>query len=388
MTMTKVKASMKQRYFPILKWGLAEQSALQALLPAQRVDMLPIAEIESRPYSSDSLEYIGTWEDHFSIVAASTAKRWGTYAEIGIDQGIMDIDCPESIDLWTLLFAALRREEVRFVPVLCSSASVRERQALRAANKAARSLRWIFRIRVRELDRSDGALATRIESLRDVVEGRPESIDVVLDYCRVDQSSVSHSITAIGRDVAEVQALAKWRSVVVASGGFPASVTDLSPGFHRIPRSDWQLFEHLRDSGLLIEYADYGSAHHAAFDIDPRGSREAVRLVYTEKKDWLVGVGYTPKARGHEQFRELCIQLAGKVSGDAVVRSFGDQQIRQRATDKPMRVGVGGPTQWRRDAMNHHVEVVLSQLRTFAAPAKLHGKRRGKRTASGVFEIV
>lgn len=134
-------------YVPVLKWKLGEQSAVQPLSATQKASVLPIAELQDRPFDWAKDKYTKTWDKHIRDVVKATVKHWGNKHEIAFDQPLTSADelAESAGTVWEFLFAELWAANVQAIPVISSYAGSKEISALMAASTAAKRGRWVLR---------------------------------------------------------------------------------------------------------------------------------------------------------------------------------------------------------------------------------------------------
>lgn len=152
-----------------------------------------------------------------------------------------------------------------------------------------------------------------------------------------------------------------WRTLTLASGAFPINLAGIKTGSHRLRRFDWELYEYVADQfrGRVL-YGDYGVNYTGALDMDPRTIRMSANLRYTHFKHWRVYKARNVKDHGYDQYKQLCQLLVDSNEYFGADFSDGDKNIFRTVSDP--KAGSGSATTWRRDAMNHHIHVVLDQL--------------------------
>lgn len=158
-----------------------------------------------------------------------------------------------------------------------------------------------------------------------------------------------------------------WRSVTVASGAFPQSISDLPNGqVTAIHRYDADLFTLVvaQEPPIKPDYGDYGIWHPDLLGGSPRGPHPNLR--YTHDREWQVYREPTVRP-GNESFFTLCRTLVSSphwpVSGQTY--SAGDAQIARCAQEIR---GAGTATYWLRWGASHHFEHVVDRLTTLGEP--------------------
>lgn len=355
-------------YAPILKWKRGEQSAIQALSSATRAKLFPIAELADRPYNWTQEVYSKSWAEHIDDVCAATAKCWGKETEFAVDQPILDEDAAgsEGQSPWSYLFTTLWGLGVNAIPVLSSRASKLEIDELKEVNAQYGRSRWVFRWVLDDEPEavSPAAVIDWLTSMLVRVEASAGVVDVIIDCAHVSGWSVADRGPVVAAWLDAVLQVVPWRRVFVAFGAFPENLAGIPPGVREIERKDWALYQDVRQrlthhSGF-VGYADYAVSHVAAFDEDPRLLRMSASIRYTHHDKWVVLKGRNVKDFGYGQYLDLCRLLVLQPVFLGASFSEGDSTYALMAAGGAK--GPGNATHWRRDATNHHIHVVLSQV--------------------------
>jgi hypothetical protein len=177
--------------------------------------------------------------------------------------------------------------------------------------------------------------------------------------------------------IADVQALGtycfsslpridSWRTVTLASGCFPDSITK-EPAGQWIPysRTDWlgwQAFaaQRAKAGKRVPTYGDYGVRCGGRPQPVPNGPAPNIR--YSDLKT--IWVRKDPKVSG--VIKAICADLTGKPFFAGASFSEGDNQIALKATNSS--VTNAQAEQWIQWCANHHLELTASQIRSLPWP--------------------
>lgn len=358
--------SSKPLYVPILKWKMGEQTAVQALTPEVKGLIFPVAEIQDRPFDWENDRYTKEWDDHLVAISKATAKRWGSEHELAVAQPIENDDRTKSGQaVWEFLFSQLWQDSIQAVPVVSSSASPSEFKALVNISRQAGRDRFVLRY---EHDPASTNTASSISEWFRVALKQTgsthRSVDALIDVRYLAANSlISASFCA---DIASAVALqGPWRTVSLAAGSFPENLTGMMPGVHRVPRRDWSLYRevnHLTGGKYSLLFGDYGVNYTDTLETDPRLMRMSANLRYTYLDEWFVFRAKNVKDHGFGQYRDLCSLLVNS-NPPYMGPAFSAADTNYEAVANNPNVGPGNATVWRRDATNHHIHLVISQLR-------------------------
>ncbi len=210
--------------------------------------------------------------------------------------------------------------------------------------------------------------ATTAAGLHAELELDQGDIDLVLDLAAINANNASVSSVAIRSILTSAEfGSDDWRSVVVASGAFPESLTGLAPGVHALPRWDWLLWANIRNTlpgnVRIPTFGDYGIQSPGwGLPIDPRVMRASANIRYAAPEEWIVARGGIVIGRGRvgmQEYRDLCQILRDRPEYRGPDFSPGDLYIARSAAGE---IPPGTPEISRREATSHHVVTVVDQL--------------------------
>ncbi|SBT52619.1 beta family protein [Micromonospora auratinigra] len=247
---------------------------------------------------------------------------------------------------------------VPLVPVIGLAESDRRLAALGVAARAY-ARRAVVRLRTGRdragPDATTGA-AERVWRLAGLV---PEQCDLLVDAgdvcCPADVRAAEPRI----RRLVDWARRHAWRSVTVAAGGMPPTLTRLPTDEPvRLDRFDWRLWQSLADLG--VGYGDYG-VRPAAPDADGPDDRLPT-LRYTTDGAWWIYRWSRRGGRGDERLADLCRTLVAARWWPATGAGFswGDHEILRRARRA---AGAGSPVNQLAWSTSHHLAYVLAALR-------------------------
>jgi hypothetical protein len=194
------------------------------------------------------------------------------------------------------------------------------------------------------------------------------AIDLVIDFGAV------MSLVEVNRSLTESSTILdwvgsqRWRSVTVASGAFPPSISHLPKGEppSALDRFDALLFEGVTNAwtGQELWFGDFAVNHPSVSTPPQQGPLPNLR--YTYGRHWEVSREEKAGA-GNESFFNLCGRVVSSpfwpTAGPNY--SWGDREI----DSKSRRVGgPGGATQWRAYGTSHHMAEVIERLAMEGVP--------------------
>ena len=190
-----------------------------------------------------------------------------------------------------------------------------------------------------------------------------DKVDVVIDLGDVSgihDFAADIVITALQK----ISFLPAFRSVTVAMGSFPETITHVKPedGLVEIPRLETEVFLAISSEnfGRPIAFGDYTVGTHG---IDPvsaevRSSSANVRYA-TEDGHWLISRGEFVKR--NQAIFELCRGLAAHPKFSGRDYSRADGWVADRALSLPT---PGNATTWRQQWVHRHMVVAARAIAT------------------------
>lgn len=362
------------QYVPVLKWKQGEQRAVKQLSAAQQSKLLPLVEIQDRPYNWDDRRYTKSWERHIADVVKATVEHWGTSHEIAVDQAIDDNDSLSSKPgtPWEHLFETLWADSVDAVPVVSRRASAAEVAALMKVSRRHHKTRWLLRYDLQKDEPFPSASKVHawFENMASALGLAHAHANAVLDLGHVGEDHPHRTPSSVAAILGAIRSIGAWRHLALLCGAFPKNLAGVTKGTKQIPRKDWDLFLKVRGHADAIKatpvYGDYGVSHVEPFDEDPRKMVMSANVRYTHWNQWHILKARSVRDYGYDQYKDLCKLLVMLPIFMKAPFSHGDASYENVATNS--KVGPGNATTWRRDATNHHLHVVLHQLASLAAP--------------------
>ncbi len=156
--------------------------------------------------------------------------------------------------------------------------------------------------------------------------------------------------------------LADWRTVTLAAGCFPPSISKLGYGtWWQVPRSDWLGWLHINslqatNSSRRATYGDYG-IRCGGIPVDIP-NRPDPNIRYTAKQKVLV----RKETKTDGNMKAICSSLISRTEFSGAKFSQGDAEIAARAA-MPGSPNNGQAEQWIQWCTNHHLELTASQIR-------------------------
>jgi hypothetical protein len=351
---------MDKRYVPIL-WGReGEFGALQTLAPEIRGAIWPLLQVPPVPWDHENDQPDRTIDDHVESLIDKIEGAWEE-REAAVDLlWVSEVErLANGLHPLTALFAQARERGLRLVPVTGPERSADYNAAVREVTSIDR--RGIV-ARVQLQDVGDRSQQVIVQFAR-AVGCDPDDVDLLLDVGHLTSEAATTMTEEVARVISAV-APGPWRSIILGSGAFPENLVNCPrQAISRITREDWRLWRELRCVVNGLAFGDYGIAHPAPSDVDPRIMKASANIRYTLDEDWLV-LKARGLAQGFEQFHQLCRALVRRSDFSGVRFSWGDRYIRDCARDM---TGPGSLTTWRSVGTSHHISFVVRQIATLLA---------------------
>lgn len=363
----------KTVYVPILKWKQGEYSALKELYPADKERLKPLIEIVPIPTPLDDDAVPVELDAHIAKFPKQVESSWGTAQQLWVDTALLQepavmADGSHVLD-W--VFGQLRALGVQAIPVVNPESTA---EAMLGAKTAHEIDGRGVCVRIDEAAGDDPELQTILDGMLAQLNLTPPDVDLVIDIGCVGASEVDRAAIAARHILQRLPHLAHWRTLVLASSGFPENMAGQSVGISSIQRGDWLTWQRVKSDAVggrverLPIFGDYAIAHPELADIDPRTMQMSANIRYTSTDTWIIFKGRGVRRFGFEQIYDLCDQLIANPCYRGKGFSFGDSVYYERATKRDT-YGKGNASHWRRDATNHHLTFVVRQILAGAEPA-------------------
>jgi hypothetical protein len=201
-------------------------------------------------------------------------------------------------------------------------------------------------------------LAQYLTALMQVLQVAQSQVDILIDLeYRPEQVAVQQ----LGSySLANLPFIDDWRTVTLASGCFPDSISNIGMGtWNAVPRSDWNgwfQINTIRSATNLrrASFGDYGIRCGGP----PRNipNTPAPNIRYSDQQQVLVRRG--SKTPG--TMRGICASLVGMPNFSGAQFSQGDSEIAAKATTAGF--ANGSPENWIQWCTNHHLALTVSQI--------------------------
>lgn len=322
-------------YIPILKTKAGDRWALSHLKPKSRVAIRPLLELHPHSKKDDN--------EHVPSLCDDLQAEWGTDRSFYLD-GIWlhgETGHPAALEM---IFSSAAASNLRPIPVVRPAFS---HSSLKQISAIVEDMGRGYLLRI-----SPTTEAQRITEVVEAIGVEHNKIDLLIDY-------QSHGMS-LANDLPSIPNIREWRSLIAASGTFPRSLQPIGlNNWTLIPRHCWRTYSDAVAAGELARtpiFSDYTMR-------DPGAPADfgapSVNLRYTIQRDWLCQIGGKVSDGASGAMHDFCAQLVKRDEFCGARFSDGDAEI-ERVADPTE--GPGNPTQWIQWCVNHHIEMVVSQL--------------------------
>ncbi len=353
----------QEQYVPILKGKLGEYKALQALIGLVKDNIKPVIDIVPIPPDFENEVPSKTIDEHLKSFSDNIYKHWEADREIYID-GYMIIEetaMNNGLHPMIHIFNELESKNINAIPVTGNERNIEYNRAVSQIierQKKGVCLRIFSDVSVNIKD--------EIKTLLDFLKVKENEVDLIIDLRSIIDIPVRDLLENTSRIIERIPALEKWRSFVISATAFPNNLSNIPRDqIEILNRSEWMLWQEIVQHFNLIRnpsFSDYAISHPEIVEIDPRLMSISASIRYTADDSWYIYRGRSVNQYGYEQFFDLSETLINRPEYAGRDHCFGDDFIYRCGTDKEK---TGNHTTWRQVGTNHHITMVVNQLRQF-----------------------
>lgn len=354
-----------KHYVPILKAKQGEFSALRGLGPVSKKALTPLLEVPPVPWDYDLDAPKVTIDEHLEKLPAKVKDAWGSDRRLFLDLWyVKDEAGAGGTYPLVLLFDRLRAEGIQAVPVVGPQYPAAYMAAAAAViKKDARGA--CIRLRRESLEDAD-EISPALAAVLKAIGLAPKDVDLLLDYEFVGEAGDGWVASVASAQLLTLPHIADWRTLTISGAAFPKDLTALTRNATSlVTRAEWLAWKRLaaRRTRLprMPTFGDYAIAHPDPFEGDGRLMHITAQLRYAITDEWLVFKGQSVRTHplGHDQFYDICAQMATRPEYAGPKFSEGDRLIDEKAKKIG---GPGNPQVWRQIGTSHHLTAVTSQI--------------------------
>jgi len=217
-----------------------------------------------------------------------------------------------------------------------------------------------------EQDPNPNISTLQISKLLNAIGLKTQDMDVLIDFATVaSMRDVTRCVPSAIKMLVWANTNGPWRSVTIASGAFPPSISDLSLGVvTSLRRYDANLFSLVVAAGPVIQpdYGDYAINNPFLQPPAPRGPKPNLR--YTSGMAWEV-LREDTLLPGNQSFCTVCAKMVHSIHWAGRQYSAGDMEIERCSRQVG---GAGTATQWLEWGASHHMAHVIDRLTNLGEP--------------------
>lgn len=344
----------QNKYVPLLKCKAGEFIALNKLPDNLKdeivpvVDLVPVAQGKTFvEHINSSIGYIKTWPNQRLL-----------YVDGYVIQSFNNLFGRKRF--LEYIFDELRKKNYNVIPVIGNNSIteyINQINRIIITDKKGVCLR-VFCNRQSNLNDDIENILTRIDS-------RIEDIDLLIDLRSLINLSVNEILEWQKSIVENLVHLSRWRSLILSGGNFPIDLTDYKADqIHIIERKhwlSWNLLFHDKNIERYPSYSDYGISHPLMSEVQGIPNASA-SIRYTHPNEYFIYRGKGTRQHGYEQFYEIAEALVNSTAYYGQEHCYGDEFIHKCGIEKKVK---GRLLDWRAVGTNHHITVVVDQLRQF-----------------------
>jgi hypothetical protein len=376
-------------YVPILRWKAGERVALREVRAEDRKRITPLIEIPKKIFEENNNDRdltdgserlfgkITVQPDPERVLfkaAKAVLESW-QYSPFFLDLWHIDGHIPKiqgKKHPLTSIAEECRKLKLSLIPVTGLNRSPDYQSAfLKVAADGREAC-----IRVTTDDVLQSTFSTAL--LREVKRPALKISDVHLLLDAQDFDSNKPGLEAL---LKRIPKLDDWRTLTVASGGFPEDLGKLERGRNKIDRHDWLAWKQLvlnpNSLSRKPSFSDY-TIQFGRYQEPPDFSNPTASIRYTLPDQWLVMKGEPLRNEDGPKFAQYpasatLLRESEEYYGPEF--SYGDMYISRINIDGPT---TGTPTTWLQAGINHHLTVVSRQIAGLTSPLEIDVPRRAK----------
>jgi len=345
---------VREKYVPILKCKAGEFIALNKLPEEFKDDIVPVADLVP-------IQNKKTFEAHIQS-SIDYIKKWNQDRLLYID-GYMIQDTALLVKrkkYMEYIFAELRKTNNNVIPVVSNISN--SDYIAQIKNIVEKDNRGVC---LRIFGNRSGSINEEIERMIPRIDLSFNKIDLLIDLQSLEVLSVDEILNWHQDIITKLIYPSNWRSLVLAGSNFPINLSKLTANqIHLIPRKHWlawnRLFEK-KEIDRFPSYSDYGISHPLLSEVEGIPNASA-SIRYTNTEEYYIYRGRGTRQHGFEQFFEISTALINGSEYFGRNHCYGDEFIYRCGMERKLK---GRLLDWRAVGTNHHITVVVNQLRQF-----------------------
>jgi hypothetical protein len=337
---------------PSLKWKRGEYEGLASVDEALKDRILP--HIVVMPLSERDIEHNRrlTNNEFAAVQVGRLSKHWGRRACL-VDTRLVEFGSSWTSDARRLgaFLTAATKFGCGVLPVFDLNTSEYRLQAIREhwlATKHGLGLRLTLSDLQRQ--RLGSVIGDRLLK----VVAKPMDFVLILDLSEAELSNAEEFSTFTLDWIFRLQQIGQWNRILVQATNYPERNPAIPNRSAKISRQEWMIWRRVVELDPRVReiamFGDFG-ADNATMNFGGGGA-PITHLRYATEKEWLIVRGGPPSEKGDGSIRQAAREIIGSGAFNGEQFSLGDEFIAGCASGD---IPVGGPTDWRRANMSHHL---------------------------------
>jgi hypothetical protein len=346
----------KEQYVPILKGKAGEFLALSKLDTVIKDSIIPLIELVPKPTTKG-------FEDHIISTLGYIQKNWEPHRVIYVD-GYMIQDSGNlftNIHPMKYIFDELRSKNFNILPVLNSNTGTDYKEIVKTIAKEENN-----GICIRVFRDSFDNIENFLVDCLDFFEIEPSSVDLVIDLRDIGNLNNLEIYSLTIETLNNLNFLSNWRNLILSGSSLPIDLVALKPDqIHILPRKEWIVWKKIFENGKVERlpiFSDYAISHPMLSNYDSTYPNASASIRYTQEIEHYIYRGRGTRQKGFEQFFDLSESLINSSDYYGESHCAGDEYIKKCGTEKKK---PGSLQTWRWVGTNHHLTLVINQLRQF-----------------------
>jgi hypothetical protein len=359
------------QYTPVLKWRQGEYQAILRLNAPTKPFVRPLVEVTPPDFDFEEWQPKKTLDEHLEKVPSRLSQKWSGRVSF-LDTGLIDASArmaDGSVPLGWLL-TRCRIEGATTIPVTGFERSLAHQTEVRRAHAVDR--RGVA-IRISLEEASDVDFAMNLEGLLEQIGVEISDTDLLLDLGAPNFHPIDGLATLVAGICRDSSAFSTCRSLTVIATAFPESMAMVTGPVQFWHRHEWLLYKSIV-AKLPVGFAhpnfgDYTISHPEFAQGDMRFLKPSATIRYAVDDGWQIAKGQNVRDYGFAQYRNCCASITTSAGYLGTGFSAGSQYIER------CRAGLaktGNLSTWRWVGVNQHIEKVVHDLASFAAPSASH----------------
>ncbi|MEP2988037.1 MAG: hypothetical protein ABJN65_10965 [Parasphingorhabdus sp.] len=373
------------KYAPQLKWKLAEYSALGTLSDSDGPEVLPIFKLPpSGSYDFEDKKPLSATE-HIKTFGERLFTHWGNRIA-AIDASLLEPKTEilglENHPLWQV-YLRTNLSGSQIAPCCQLTSTQGYLDATKAIIREQRKVPLLIRILLSDLE--NGLTFDALSNFVSLLNCSPDKTILLFDAGPISSRMNVEFAELVASSIVGLCPPSFWHGVIWSATAFPDNF-GLKPGqtseFPRVEKDIYEMiYQQLHSSQLEVCYSDYSVEFPGNYAPSNGPIPASAHLRYTTTSSYLIVKGVQcKKPVGFEAIKPVAKKLIEHPLFEGEQFSDGDRLLEFLGTSETYN---GGPSTWRKAANQHHMALLLSEIK-----ARLGDKYKPSIASSKVGQLV